>query len=111
MLLIRTDTLDSKAIQIYSERSNGLIVWCVFPSVYYSDNTNKIKMILDQDDKETVKLYVDCLSGKTVIASMHIDALTELGLSAGDIVDAPFLLQASWKRQVIDQIIEQKIND
>ena len=55
-------------------------------------------MILDQDDKETVKLYVDCLSGKTVIASMHIDALTELGLTPGDIVDAPFLLQASWKK-------------
>ena len=113
MLLIRQDKHDRDCLQLFSVREEKTIIWAIFPAYYFMDNTNKIKIILDDDDPECVRIYVENLSGKQYFSSFHTDGLSEMGIHADDITNAPFFLLASFvsEKHFIDKLLENKIND
>ena len=113
MLLIRQDTYDKDYVQLFSVREEKTVIWAIFPAEYYHKNTNKIKIILDDDDPECVRIYVENLNVKQFISIMHVDALSEMGIHADDITNAPFFLLASFvsEKHFIDKLLENKIND
>ena len=113
MLKMRLNKYNSNQIELYTKRRHTTEIWAVFDAFYHSDNTNKIKIILNELNANIVDVFIDTIRGRKVFSEFSVRALPEMGLTPDDIDGAPFLLIAGFthSKHFIDRIIENKIND